>query len=194
MATVDAAARLADGGSGVVVGVDLCGNPARGDFATYVPALQRARAAGLRVTLHLGELDRPREVAEMLDFGPDRVGHACFLDAAAWARVRAGRVPLEACVTSNLRTASVASANTHHALELVRAGHPVAICTDDPGVFGRSAREEHELVRAALGYDGRQMAALGARVLAEGCFLSTRDQDVRAALIRRFRAIADGER
>lgn len=39
-----------------VVGMDLGGNPTQQDFATFRPHLQRAREAGLRITVHCAEV------------------------------------------------------------------------------------------------------------------------------------------
>ena len=39
-----------------VVGVDFCGNPTKGHFNNFQAAFQKARASGLRITLHCGKL------------------------------------------------------------------------------------------------------------------------------------------
>lgn len=59
-----------------VVGVDLSGNPTLGHFDTWIPALQRARDGGLKLSLHCAEVDNPAEVREMLAFRPERLVRA----------------------------------------------------------------------------------------------------------------------
>lgn len=54
-----------------VVGIDLSGDPTKGSWDTWLPALQRARDAGLRITLHAGEAPgTDEEMMKMLDFKP----------------------------------------------------------------------------------------------------------------------------
>lgn len=56
-----------------VVGVDLSGDPTQGHWETWAPALARARAAGLKIAMHAGEVaDTDEETRKMLDFSPVR--------------------------------------------------------------------------------------------------------------------------
>ena len=49
---------------------------------------------------------------------------------------------MELCLTSNVITKSVASYDEHHFKELWAQGHPVALCTDDAGVFSTTLTQE----------------------------------------------------
>ena len=171
--TVRLAAYLRDTDCGVV-GVDLSGDPSVGSFAKLEPALRLARKNGLPVTLHCGEAANARgEEAAMLRFKPERLGHCVFTarDETLWAQLRASKIPVELCITSNVVTDSVdaeggvegtpakKSANTsaasaaarHHLTKVHGAGHPFVLATDDPGVFDTSLSREYALAAASCG-------------------------------------------
>ena len=62
-----------------VVGLDLAG-PEEGFPASWFRAqFERARAEGLRVTVHAGEADGPSSIADALDCGAERIGHGVRL-------------------------------------------------------------------------------------------------------------------
>jgi len=93
-----------------VVGVDLAGPDARawGGVRTLERPFAEARAAGLGLTFHTGEIaGSEQEIAEVLErIRPDRVGHGV---RAAWhptllEQITRDGVVLELCPTSNLRT------------------------------------------------------------------------------------------
>lgn len=66
--TVDLALKYRDRD---VIGIDLSGDPTKGDWSQWHHALQRARDGGLKVTLHAGEVPhRDIEMQQMLDFNP----------------------------------------------------------------------------------------------------------------------------
>eukprot|EP00741_Cyanophora_paradoxa_P003059 tig00000663_g2970.t2 len=155
-----------------------------GDFASFAEALSEGRRRGLRSTLHFAEVYRPAEALAMLAWGPDRLGHGNFLDAELLAAMRARPVPLEVCPTSNVLTGSVPSYADHHFASFHAEGYPLAICTDDKGVFRTSLSREYALLGAACGTPPAALAALAARSV-EYAFLPDPD---RARLAARFRA------
>lgn len=58
-----------------IVGVDLGGNPSSGNFKSFIPVLNKARENGLKVTVHCGEVENEEEIDDVLEWGPDRLGH-----------------------------------------------------------------------------------------------------------------------
>jgi len=96
--TVHLAHRLRTGGGAaadLVVGIDLCGNPAVGELGTWLPALEKARELGMKITLHGGEVPNEVEVARMLEFKPDRFGHMCCLSAELEEALWGSGIPVE---------------------------------------------------------------------------------------------------
>ena len=63
---------------GVIVGIDVSGNPTKNDIALLAPLLRRAVSIGLKTAVHLAEVPNEAEVSKFLDpefFVPDRIGH-----------------------------------------------------------------------------------------------------------------------
>eukprot|EP00771_Trimastix_marina_P004101 gnl/Trimastix_PCT/837.p1 GENE.gnl/Trimastix_PCT/837~~gnl/Trimastix_PCT/837.p1 ORF type:complete len:338 (+),score=91.25 gnl/Trimastix_PCT/837:99-1112(+) len=134
-----------------VIGIDFCGNPTAETFAAIRPALERARALGLKVVVHFGEVHCPAQTEQVLDFRPDRLAHGCFLTEEHQAAVVQSGVPLELCPTSNVLTKSVPSYEEHHFRYFWEHRHPLAICTDNTGVFNTTVSEEFAHLYRALG-------------------------------------------
>ena len=189
----------------LVVGVDLSGNPTKGDFATFAPALARARASGIRTSLHCAEVAKQSnlhqsgdggdgggggssssssETARMLAFRPDRLGHALWLAPGWVASLLGDPAPIEVCPTSNLATLELDDLRAHPTLgRWLREGYPVCLCTDDPGVFATSLSAEYLRVARAFGLGA---AALGKLALTPVDFAFGLDGAARARLRARI--------
>ncbi|KAJ7967664.1 Adenosine deaminase-like protein [Quillaja saponaria] len=143
-----------------VVGIDLSGNPVVGEWITYLPALKFAKEQGLCVTLHCGEVPNPKEIQEMLDFLPQRIGHACYFQKEDWEKLKSSNIPVEICLTSNIRTASIQSIEVHHFVDLYKEKHPLVLCTDDSGVFSTSLSKEYKYAASSFGLGKMEMFEL----------------------------------
>jgi adenosine deaminase len=155
----------------MLVGVDLGGNPSKNDFRDFLPAFELARHAGLSTTIHCGEVSYKDagdskisvidEIEAILAFRPNRLGHALLLPPSLDARLRALGIPVESCPTSNVMTLELAEhfhGSLIHGLKRhpqqakwLLDGYPIAICTDDPGVFDTTLSKE--LFLMALAFD-----------------------------------------
>jgi adenosine deaminase len=140
-----------------IVGVDIAGPRPRGERYPYrdlAPLVEEARAAGLGVTIHVGEeggdqgVEEIAEVAETLR--PDRIGHG-ILAAREPELMRdlAGRgIVLEICPTSNLLTKALAGEDELRDTVAAFVEHsvPFTIATDGPEMMRTRLRDEFELL------------------------------------------------
>ena len=145
--TVDLAIELAKS-TKWVVGIDFSGNPTINSFVDFRELFQEAREAGLKVSIHAGEVPHPKDTDAILDFQPDRLGHMLVFDAKQQARlVKDCNIPIEICPTSNIRTLELEGIQDHPCLDnWLELQYPIVLCTDDKGVFGTTLTREYVLV------------------------------------------------
>ncbi|KAM9376573.1 N6-Methyl-AMP deaminase isoform 2-T2 [Pholidichthys leucotaenia] len=136
METVKLAEDFMLSSDGLVVGVDLSGDPTVGHGKYLLPSLQRARNCGLKLSLHLSEVSSQLEESELLlDLPPDRIGHGTFLHPEAGGsqslvdKVVKNNIPIEVCLTSNVKGQTTPCYSKHHFNYWYQLGHPVVICT-----------------------------------------------------------------
>ncbi len=131
-----------------VVGLDLAGNERARPLSRFKPHFARARKAGLGTTAHAGEAPPGDDLSLILDWELDRIGHGVLAGKhpGLLERIRERDVTIETNPTSNLRTGAVKSLAEHPARSWRRDGIPIAISTDDPGVFGIELGDEYAVL------------------------------------------------
>lgn len=158
--TLDVATRIRpDGLISFGLGGPEIGVP-RQQFAEHFRA---ATAAGLHSVPHAGESTGPETVWSALDdLGAERIGHgiAAAQDPALLERLREAAIPLEVCPTSNVRTGCVRDLAEHPLPELVAAGVPVTINSDDPPMFSTTLTNEYLVAARLLDLDAGGLADL----------------------------------
>jgi aminodeoxyfutalosine deaminase len=129
----------------------------------FVPFFERARAMGLRAAVHAGESTGPETIwAAIRELHADRIGHgtSAMNDPLLVDYLRESQLPIEVCVTSNLRTGVVPSLDRHPVREFLAAGLAVTLSTDDPGMFGTTLNREYELVADIAELDSARIVEL----------------------------------
>ncbi len=155
-----AAERVGEG----VVAIGLGGDEVRGPATLFADLFDEARDRGLRLTCHAGEIAGPESVWQALAIGAERIGHGIrsIDDPKLVEHLAAKRIPLEVCITSNLRTGAVASLAEHPVKRLYDAGVPIILSTDDPALFGCTLTSEYQLAETQFGFTPEQFAAIAA--------------------------------
>jgi adenosine deaminase len=134
-----------------VVGLDVCGDPTKGNPQEIVQLIHEAKLNGLPITLHLAEIKEQESENEiLLQAHPDRIGHGTFLNHDSKPHKN---IPLEICMTSNIFCKTVGSYASHHFQNFHVAGHPCIICVS---LFFLCSDSEGALSYQFEMVDGRQ--------------------------------------
>lgn len=144
-------------------GLDLHGDETSGGALPFVDIFQQARIDGLMTKAHCGEIVGPTSIHEAIDaLHVRRIEHgitACR-DEALMERIRAERITLDLCVSSNLKLGVVESVAQHPIREFYRRGIRATVSTDDPTVFGCTLTSELRLLVDKLDFSLADLAAL----------------------------------
>jgi aminodeoxyfutalosine deaminase len=129
-----------------IVGIGLGGEENLYPPEPFAPAFRAAKEAGLASVPHAGEVVGPSSVRGALEaLEADRIRHGIrAVDDPGLVREIAGRrLVLDVCPISNLRTGAVRSLDEHPLPQLVAAGVPCSISTDDPEMFDTDLSREY---------------------------------------------------
>ena len=173
-----------------VVAVGLGGNEGRCSISGYTPIFDLARRAGLHTVVHAGEFAGPDSVwACLSQLRPERIGHGwrASEDDNLVAHLASHAIPLEVCVSSNLRLGLLTSPEEHPAASLRQQGVPLTVGSDDPDMFKCDLVDESCLLHARAGFDVGSLVVM-AREAYEFAFLPP---ERRAALLGAFDQVAE---
>lgn len=137
-----------------IVGLDLAGDEANYPAEWFIPHFKKARAAGWGITVHAGESAGTESIWRSIrDLGAVRIGHAvCVMDDPSLVDyMLEHRIGIEANLTSNWHTSTVASYAQHPLKTWLDAGLLATINTDDPGISPVTLRDEFEIAAPAAG-------------------------------------------
>ncbi len=178
---LEAAIRGRDRG---IVAVDVAGDEIKYPGELFVNHFQRAREAGMRVTVHAGESTSAAQVRQaIVELQAERLGHAVrAIDAPdVMDLIRRESVGIESCLTSNIQTGVVAAIAQHPVPEYLRRGLLVTLNTDNTVIGGVDLPGEYRLAERELGLSEMELVQLKQNAL-RVAFLSDEE---RADLLRR---------
>ena len=159
-----------------IVGIGLGGEEALYPPEKFIDVFALVREEGFGSVPHAGEVAGPASVRGALDaLHADRVRHGirAVEDPALLEELAERRVVLDVTPLSNLRTGVVPSLREHPLPDLIAAGIPCTVSTDDPEMFDTDLTREYEAA-AQLGVDAR--AAYDAGVAGALCDDATRER------------------
>jgi aminodeoxyfutalosine deaminase len=148
-----------------VIAFGLGGDEAKGPAELFRDVFAYARDGGLHLVCHAGETTGPESIWAALEIGAERIGHgiSAVQDPALITKLRESNIPLEICISSNVRTGVVPSLAEHPVRRLYNAGVPIVLNTDDPAFFHTTLTREFEIAEQRLGLPVELLAAAGFR-------------------------------
>ena len=161
-----AAAYLGNG----VVAADLAGAEALFATENFSSLFAEAQRKDVPFTIHAGEAAGPESIKAALRLGAQRIGHGVrsLEDAGVIQDLKATKVALEICPTSNLQTRIFESIERFPLEQLLDAGLTVTINTDNMTVSNTTLSHEFELLQQHCGLDkntARELAENAARAV-----------------------------
>jgi aminodeoxyfutalosine deaminase len=155
-----------------VVGFGMGGDERKAGPELFREVYSYCGEHGLRLTAHAGETTGPESIWGALNLRAERIGHALTAqqDPDLIQELAERQIPVEICVTSNLKTGVCAAIAEHPVRRYFDEGLMVTLNTDDPTMFTTSLAREYQMVQEQFGFTDEHLREL-ARNSFEAAFL-----------------------
>src|SRR4029077_14864615 len=155
-----------------VVGIGIGGDEQKGPAELFRDAYAYATDQGLRLTAHAGETAGPESIWGALNLSAERIGRGltCLQYAELVEELATRQIPMEICITSNLRTGCCPDLADHPVRRYFDQGLMATLNSDDPAMFRTSLAQEYQLARESFGFTDEHLREL-ARNSFEASFL-----------------------
>src|SRR5438552_686690 len=137
-----------------VAGIGLGGIESQGPAEQFKDLYRKAADQGLHLTVHAGETMGPESVWAAMNIGAERIGHGLTIpqDPELVEVLAYKQVPIEVCISSNLRTGVCPSIHEHPVRMMFENGLMITLNTDDPEMFQTSVNHEYEFAQEEFGF------------------------------------------
>ncbi len=155
-----------------VIGVGIGGDEVKAPPELFRGVFGYAEANGIRLTAHAGETAGPESIWGALNLHAERIGHGLTAaqDADLVEELAYRQIPVEICLTSNLRTGVCKAIAEHPAKSYFDQGVMIVLNTDDPALFKTSLSREYQIAQENFGFTDEHLREL-ARNSFEASFL-----------------------
>ncbi|MFQ3189508.1 MAG: adenosine deaminase CECR1 [Paraglaciecola sp.] len=160
--------QLADRNRDILVGLNMVGREDndKGYPLRFLKTLRDLRQTipAIKLAIHAGEVDEPNfHVRDTLLIGADRIGHGLNLitDPQTMLLMRHNKYLVEINLVSNLLLEYVSQYNQHPFPEYLRTGIPVALSTDDRGMWDSTMTDEYFVAVKEFNLSWQELISLG---------------------------------
>lgn len=155
-----------------VVGIGIGGDEKQGPPELFRDVYAFAADHGLRLTAHAGENSSPESIWGALNLKAERIGHGltAVQDPELVEELATRQIPLEICLSSNLRTGCCSNLSEHPVRNYFQHGVMITLNTDDPAMFSTSLNREYQLAQDQFGFTDEHLREM-ARNSFEASFL-----------------------
>ena len=171
-----------------ITGIGLGGDEFNYPASDFKNVFMEAKRRGFRLTAHAGEADGPQSIwSSLIDLQVERIGHGvrAVEDPLLVDYLLGKNIPLEVCITSNLKTKVFQSVNDHPFKYFFEKGLRVTINSDDPPMFGSNITDEFELIHKEFNYSENEISKL-TKTAIDVSFLSESEKKIHLQQIDSF--------
>jgi adenosine deaminase CECR1 len=181
--------KFVDQNRDLYVGINMVGREdnGKGHPLRFLSTLRELRQQypAIALTIHAGEVDEPNfHIRDTLLLGADRIGHGVNLlgDPQTTLLMRHNHYLIEVNLISNLLLEYIEDFKKHPFPEFLRTGIPVALSTDDRGMFHSNLTDEFFIAVKTFNLSWQEVVTLSKNSL-EYSFL---DQPTKKAMLVKF--------
>jgi aminodeoxyfutalosine deaminase len=155
-----------------VIGIGIGGDEIKAPPELFRGVYAWAEDHELHLTAHAGETGPPESIWGAMNLHAERIGHALTAaqDPDLVEELAYRQIPLEICLTSNVRTGVCKAIAEHPVKSYFDQGLMVTLNTDDPALFGTNLSAEYQLAQQTFGFTDEHLREM-ARNSFEASFL-----------------------